>query len=564
MATQVKQEINLLDHLLGSLTSGTSSSNERAYIDTTQYNGTVTYYFEVVATNTDSSAKTIDLFGGAISNETISVPSGTTSFTLFRSSAFTITGPQETYARIFDATTSANQVQLKSARIVIIQNATILTNTETQIEIGNYNLARTTEAATILTNPKYWKYDASKWDGTKTFYAEAVYDSGDMDTISVYIYTTSDILAPSWSSAATIVSAATTTVPTRTRVAFTPVDGRWYTIFSLNGSMDNHDIYRAGIVVRQGLTQISNYSESNQSSLAAVGSEDTDRVSELGQSFTAIGVNLGRVDMYIKKVGSPTGNAVAILYAHTGTFGSTGTPTGAALATSDVFDVSTLTTSLELKSFNFSGAEQYSLVNGTNYFIALKYITGDDSNYVQWGLDGSSPSHAGNKANKTNGTWSANSAQDFCFWLYSTGTVPTKLEPQYLLANTLFAAGTGLQTFLTKWDSTEWDDGAGSITYYFQAEAANGSTSDVTLDEADGGGVVTNSTLTNIDNAQISAAMTMPTDQNLDTKATTNAGDVAAARILVTYVFSASAPVPDNVPYTNPNLKALLMMNVGI
>lgn len=138
----------------------------------------------------------------------------------------------------------------------------------------------------------------------------------------------------------------------------------------------------------------------------------------------------------------------------------------------------------------------------------------------------------------------------------------TKLEPQYLLANTLFAAGTALQTFLTKWDSTEWDDGAGTTTFYFQAETANGSTSDVTLDQADGGGVVTNSTLTNIDNAQISIAMTMPASENLDTKATTNAGDVAAARILVAYVFAAAPPDPVVDPWNGNSFYQLLGVGV--
>ncbi len=146
----------------------------------------------------------------------------------------------------------------------------------------------------------------------------------------------------------------------------------------------------------------------------------------------------------------------------------------------------------------------------------------------------------GNPYTRSDNSWvQYSTTNDLYFIILGVTTLITKTEPQYLLANTIFAAGTGLQTFLTKWDSTEWDAGSGTIGYYFQAEAGNGSTSDVTLDEADGGGVVTNSTLTNIDNAQISAAMTMPTSQNLDTKATTNAGDIVASRILVYYVFVA-------------------------
>ncbi len=36
--------------------------------------------------------------------------------------------------------------------------------------------------------------------------------------------------------------------------------------------------------------------------------------------------------------------------------------------------------------------------------------------------------------------------------------------------------------------------------------------------------------------------MTMPASENLDTKATTNAGDVAAARILAVYVVNSGPP----------------------
>src|SRR3990167_4179672 len=252
MAAQIREEKNILDHNIEAAAADTTS-NEITPLDTTQYNGTVTYYFEVLCSKTAGDSVTISLrrSGTSTDDATIASASIPTTLGLVRSAAFTPPAGATSY-RVFVDYTSGTGAVVKAARIVIIQNATTLTNTETQIEIGNYNLARTAEVATILVNPKYWKYDASKWDGTKTFYAEAVYDSGDMDTISVFIYESADILAPSWASVATIVSAAETTVATRTRVAFTPVDGRWYTIFSLNGSMDNHDIYRAGFVVQQG------------------------------------------------------------------------------------------------------------------------------------------------------------------------------------------------------------------------------------------------------------------------------------------------------------------------
>jgi hypothetical protein len=509
MAVQIRQEINILDHS----TIGSNDGLELVGLDTTQYNGTVTYYFEIVASNSGADASVVLRRSNGIADDATITVSGST-VTLYRSSSFT-PGYTEYYVIV-----GAN-ITVKSARIVIIQNATTLTNTETQIEIGNYNTGRTAEAAAILTNPKYWKYDASKWDGTKTFYAEAVYDSGDMDTISVYIYESAAIDAPSWSSVATIVSAATTTVPTRTRVAFTPTDGRYYTIFSLNGSMDNHDIYRAGIVVDQNIGS----NAPSGGSAAIQGGTGTTQAQ--AQSFTGF-TSLSGVVLTLAKTGTPADNLVVDLVS---------TLDGSSLATVSIAG-SSLTTTLTLTTCTFT-VPATGLTAGNTYYIQLtRSGARDTSNYYRVSAGGTSSYSGGAEWVNNSGSWTENS-YDFTPFTLQGDLGITKLEPQYLLANTLFAAGTALQTFLTKWDSTEWT--SVTNTYYFQAEAANNSTSDVTLNQADGGGAVTNSTLTNIDNAQISAAMTMPGDENLDVTATTNAGDVAAARILVTTVVSTTS-----------------------
>src|SRR3990167_1901913 len=258
---QIRQEINIIDGII----TAAGDNHGIVQLDTTQYNGTVTYYFEVVA-KVASGTLTVALerVGTATQDATIDVTE--TSFTLKRSTAFTPPAGQTVYnINLANGTTP----QVKSARIIIIQNATTLTNTETQIEIGNYNTSRTAETATILTNPKYWKYVAANWDGTKTFYAEAVHATAlsNMDTMAVYLYEATDITAPSWSAVATIFSGTLgVTTPLRSRVAFTPVDGRWYTIFSLNGSMDNHDIYRAGVVVQQAAVADANAKNSDNRS----------------------------------------------------------------------------------------------------------------------------------------------------------------------------------------------------------------------------------------------------------------------------------------------------------
>ena len=535
MAAQVRQEISILTHLLTAATGATATSNEIVQYDETQYNGTVTAYFEIVAYSDTSLAFDVTLVGvtdGTVA--TINVPTLTTAPTLFRSASFNPTTATQNYTVVISAAVGTNK-NVKSARIVIIQNATTLTNTETQVEIGNYNLTRTTESAAILTNPKYWKYTAANWDGTKTFYAEAVYDSGDMDTISVYIYEATDILAPSWTLNATIVSAATTTVPTRTRVAFTPVDGRWYTIFSLNGSMDNHDIYRAGVVVQS--TDGVNVGQGNTSGLIQGGTAGAGQTFQaMAQSFKIrVTSTITGVKLRLRKADSPTDTLNIDIVSSLG---------GSSLANATQ-SASALTTSFVEYTYTFGSP--VSLTGGSTYYIQLTRSpdTRDGTNYMRVEQATEDSYSDGSSQQRDNNSWSAQTP-DLYFVLIGQAGI-TKLEPQYLLANTLLAAGTALQTFLTTYTASEFDDEAGTTGFTFQGEAANGSTSDMTLQEADGGGAVTNSTLTNIDNAQISAAMTMPADQNLDVIANANAGDVAAARILVAYVFSAVAAIPNKV-----------------
>jgi galactokinase len=117
-----------------------------------------------------------------------------------------------------------------------------------------------------------------------------------------------------------------------------------------------------------------------------------------GQSFTSGGGTLDSVVWYLKKGGTPTGNGYAEIYAHTGTYGTSSIPTGAVLATSDAFDISTLTTSYQLITFHFSGANRISLTNTTNYVAVFYNASGSaDPNIVYVGGDGSVPSHSGNE-----------------------------------------------------------------------------------------------------------------------------------------------------------------------
>ncbi len=166
-------------------------------------------------------------------------------------------------------------------------------------------------------------------------------------------------------------------------------------------------------------TTSSSYAETNQS---GTNSLRTGSTIGTGQSFTntSSGV-LSACRFYLKKTGAPTGNAVAKVYAHSGTLGTSSIPTGTALATSDNFDVSTLTTSYALASLTFTGANNITLAASTNYVVTIEYSGGSVGNTLDVGTDTTTPTATGNSSTFTPSTWTAVAGTDLCFYVYTGG-----------------------------------------------------------------------------------------------------------------------------------------------
>lgn len=136
------------------------------------------------------------------------------------------------------------------------------------------------------------------------------------------------------------------------------------------------------------------------------------------QSFVngSNGVYLTRAFTRLRKVGSPTGNIVAKLYTHSGTYGTSSVPTGGALSTSNNIDVSKLTTIYQEVEFGFY--TQYLMTASTNYVVAFEYSAGNGSNYVQVGGVTTS-GHGGNRSENT-GAWAATATDDLNFQVYAS------------------------------------------------------------------------------------------------------------------------------------------------
>lgn len=138
------------------------------------------------------------------------------------------------------------------------------------------------------------------------------------------------------------------------------------------------------------------------------------------QSF-ANGVNAQyatRVRVYLKKTGSPTGNLTAKLYAHSGSLGTTSIPTGAAHATSEVFDVAKLTTSY--LEYELVFLTPYLMVASTNYTVSFEHAVIDGSNYVQIQGLATTGTHAGNRSQLVSVTWTPTATDDLRFKIYAS------------------------------------------------------------------------------------------------------------------------------------------------
>lgn len=95
------------------------------------------------------------------------------------------------------------------------------------------------------------------------------------------------------------------------------------------------------------------------------------RYSSMGQTFNATeSYILTSAGFYMSKTAAPTGNGFAVLYGIAGVHGTNGEPVGAALATSQPFNIATLTGLEQLINFTF--LDGYRMTAGTKYCIAYE------------------------------------------------------------------------------------------------------------------------------------------------------------------------------------------------
>lgn len=167
---------------------------------------------------------------------------------------------------------------------------------------------------------------------------------------------------------------------------------------------------------------------------------------------------LTKVQVRMKKTGSPTGNLTAKLYAMTGTFNVDSKPTGAALATSDTFNVANLSSTYTVKTLGFS--TQYLMNASTNYAIAIEYTGGDGSNYVQ--VEGKAAgTHQGNQSSLSSATWTPTAGADLWFIAYAAPSL-YGINGQLFrgITHEIALSGTSSGTF-SAYNAITWNSNAG-------------------------------------------------------------------------------------------------------
>ena len=176
-------------------------------------------------------------------------------------------------------------------------------------------------------------------------------------------------------------------------------------------------------------TYVSGYDESHYSTQYYLNNAGND--TKVGQSFLWVGngMRLSYSSFWLWKQYSPTGPITSKLYAHTGSYGTTGVPTGSPLATStNSIDASTLSSST-VNWFNFTFDKTFAPTEGTPYVITCEYNSGYHVKVCAGGnpWDG----HGGN-ISRYSGSWGAN-ALDLMFTVYSDPP-PTYIKTIYGLA----------------------------------------------------------------------------------------------------------------------------------
>lgn len=179
--TKLEQHINITNgEFLTQVTNDTPTNNSLGLVryDSSQYTG-ASVYFEIVARCVDCdgsgnkrvSASLYDSEGNVES--TLTTTSENNDLVRSPTSLSLDTDNYTVRFHLDDVDPTPGTAYLTAARLIVVQSAANLTDTQAQIEVGHYENDETSTSATGLTAPKYYQFDADQFSGTVNAYFEA-------------------------------------------------------------------------------------------------------------------------------------------------------------------------------------------------------------------------------------------------------------------------------------------------------------------------------------------------------------------------------------------------------
>lgn len=516
-------------------------------LDTASFSGSPTYYFEFAYNLlSQTTSYSIRLRRNGTSTDDCTVTSGLTQDTTWRVTRVAFTPPAgQTEYQAAASSDGTNTSQFKNPRIIIVQNETAITKTETEIEIGNREVNKTNTAASLLAAPRYWQWNSASWDGVLSFFADVVWTTSAKNT------TTINVCKDDITNNETIVNAGTNStgyVRTRAQLAapassFLQTEGGKCAIRCLGSTTKSgYNIGRAAIIVRQ--TPGVGLKNATASTVSLQGGSAAENNQMLAHDFVPqTDMTTASVTFMAAKSGTPTDNLVVDIMSG----GAAGTSLGSASIAGGTITTSAAEYTLTLTGVSLTAGTSYTLrfsrsgANSTsNYFLLYKQTTFGTNTY-----------HVRNA-----GSWNNSNGTNYYAVNAATGGGITKCEPQYVLLNSSDSNVTGVpQNHPTIYDSTDWDAGDGTITLTHAMDSDNASNS-AKIRDLTAGADVTNSTVTGTGQVE-SSAITLTSGNLLDTYGVNSTGTICGCRILVAYSFVAPAVpiIPDIIqqPLTPPH-----------
>jgi len=184
----IEQQINIIDQVYNTTGTAQPTDNSLGLIlwDGTKYNGETVYFEAVIYCDTCSGGNNRVLAGLYADDGGLAatVFTSSASYIRVRSDAITanLTDNKEYTVRLTrDAT--AGTAYIKAARLIVVQSAPTITDTQTQIEVGDVE-SSLSGVYVALTNPKIFLWDKDKCSGNVQIYFEASFISDESATVA--------------------------------------------------------------------------------------------------------------------------------------------------------------------------------------------------------------------------------------------------------------------------------------------------------------------------------------------------------------------------------------------